>query len=198
MKKLTPKIKSEKNVSFIDKCLNVAKTEADFINLASAEINNLAIDFYDRVGDIFRALNLNISVTREGDVNCRFDATIIDPAFSIPIEIKSPREDIEINIKAVRQAFENKIIMLSREFYNTTTDTTSLAIAFSYPPVRSDVYELIQDIKNAFNINVGIIDIPDLLYVVFQYKVNHRILNLEYFLNFFGKFDREKAFHKNI
>ena len=93
-------------------------------------------------------LGFKTRVTREGDVNLRFDATIIDDYDSIPIEIKSPREDREINIKAIRQALENKIILLSRHFYKTRNETTSLAVAFEYPPTRSDVYELISDIKN--------------------------------------------------
>lgn len=198
MKKLTPKKNTEKEISFIFKYLSIANTMDDFISMASEEINDLAIDFYNRIGEIFNAIGINISVTREGDVNCRFDATIIDTEHSVPVEIKSPREDIEINIKAIRQAFENKIIILSRGFYNTSKDTTSLAVAFSYPPPRSDVYELIEDIRIAFNINVGIIDVSDLLYLVYEYKVNNRAINKKYFFNFFGKFNREKAFNKEI
>lgn len=195
MKKLTLKNKIQKVNSFIFSCIKNAESEEEFISCASAEISDLAIDFYDKIGEIFNALDFNISVTREGDVNCRFDATLIDSQFSIPIEIKSPREYMEINIKAIRQAFENKIVLLSREFYSTTPETTSLAIAFTYPPSRSDVYELIMDIKNAFNINIGIIDVADLLYMVYEYKVNDRDINTDYLFNFFGKFDREKAFH---
>lgn len=195
MKKLTPKNRNQQSSSFINSCINESNSEEEFIVLASSEINDLAIDFYNKIGEIFSALDLYISVTREGDVNCRFDATLIDSEFSIPIEIKSPREDEEINIKAIRQAFENKIVLLSREFYSTTPETTSLAIAFSYPPQRSDVYELITDIKNAFNINIGIINVSDLLFMVYEHKVNGRDIDTEYLFNFFGKFDREKAFH---
>lgn len=194
MKKLTPKSQSIHNRSFLESCLNKATSCVNFIDIASQEINDLAIDFYDRVGEIFNALGLNISVSREGDVNCRFDATIIDSHYSIPIEIKSPREDLEINIKAIRQALENKIVLLSRKFYATTYECTSLAIAYSYPPSRSDVYELITDIKKAFGFNIGIIDIPDLLFAVYEVKVNNKSLNKSYFNSFIGKFDREKAF----
>jgi len=194
MKKLTPKNNIQTSESFIVSCLNKSNSQDEFIALASSEIRDLAIDFYNKIGEIFEYLDLNISVTREGDVNCRFDATLIDPNFSIPIEIKSPREDLEINIKAVRQAFENKIVILSRLFYTTSPEITSLAIAFSYPPSRSDVYELISDIRNAFNINIGIINVSDLLYLIYEYRVNHRTLDVNYLFNFFGKFDREKAF----
>lgn len=197
MKKLTPKNKISHHDSFIEKCLKISNSQEEFIALASDEISDLAIDFYNKIGEIFGGLDLNISVTREGDVNCRFDATIISPINSIPIEIKSPRECLEINIKAIRQAFENKIVILSRGFFPTTAETTSLAIAFAYPPSRSDVYELIKDIKQAFSVNVGIISVADLLYIVYEHKVNNRVLDTEYMFNFSGKFNREKAFHKN-
>lgn len=129
-------------------------------------------------------------------MNNRMDAIIIDDENSIPIEIKSPGESKEINIKSIRQACENKVIILSRKFYQTTNDTTSLAIAFRYPPERSDVYELIDDIKNAYNFNIGIIDIDDLLSLVWDIKEYVGELDFDYFNTFSGKFDYEKAFHK--
>lgn len=193
MKKLTLKSTHNSKLSFVDECLKYSSSEKDFIELASSKIENLAIEFYNKIGEIFDVLGLNVIVSREGDVNCRFDATLIDEMYSIPIEIKSPREDFEINIKAIRQAFENKIILMSRKFYHTTPNTTSLAIAFSYPPLRSDVYELINDIKCAFGFNIGIIDVGDLLRIVYQLKVNNKHLNFDYFSSFIGKFDYEKA-----
>ena len=195
MKKLTLKTTHNSNLPFIDECLQCSSNENDFIQLASAKIENLAIEFYNKIGEIFDAMGLNVIVTREGDVNCRFDATLVDNSYSIPIEIKSPREDFEINIKAIRQAFENKIILLSRNFYNTTPNTTSLAIAFTYPPLRSDVYELIEDIKSAFGFNIGIVNVADLLRIVYQIKANNKQLNFDYFNSFIGKFDYEKAIY---
>lgn len=117
MKKITPKNIVHQSDSFISDCLAKSSSCEEFISVASSEINDLAIDFYNRIGEIFNSLDLNISVTRVGDVNCRFDATLINPNNSIPIEIKSPCEDFEINIKAIRQAFENKIVLLSRKFF---------------------------------------------------------------------------------
>ena len=196
MKKLVPKDSQNDYDSFMTECLRSAECTEDFIRSASMKINNLAIEFYDRIGELFMMLGLHAAVAREGDVNCRFDAIIIDPECSIPIEIKSPREDPEINIKAVRQALENKIVLLSRKFYNTRPECTSLAIALNYPPHRSDVYGLINDIKSAFGFNIGIINVADILYLTYQSKVNGKRIDFRYLFTLFGKFDREKAFHK--
>lgn len=181
---------------FIVRNLRLSKTKSDFIKLSKSELENLTIVFYGHIGLILKHIGfINPSVSREGDVNCRMDAIIIDEENSIPIEIKSPREVREINIKSIRQAFENKVIILSRKFYNATYDTTSLSIGFSYPPERSDIYELILDIKQAFGFNIGIINIDDLLSVVYDVKVNQKQLNFFYFNTFMGKFCYEEAFN---
>lgn len=84
--------------------------------------------FYPLIGNLFNIIGLNCSVTRKGDNNQRFDAMIIDDNNSIPIEIKSPGEELNISTKAVRQALENKIVLLSRKHFNTQFDTISLAV----------------------------------------------------------------------
>ena len=120
-------------------------------------------------------------------MNCRFDATLIDSKHTVPIEIKSPREDKEINIKAIRQAFENKIVLLSRRFYPSSPEASSLALAFNYPASRSDVYELVDDIKTSFGYNIGLIDIHDLVRIVYDVQKNGRILNFDYIHTFHEK-----------
>jgi len=183
------------NNDFIDQYLQKCKSKTSFVEEVKDYLSDLRIEFYDYVGLIFSHIGFpNPHVTREGDVNCRFDATLIDGKFTIPIEIKSPREDREINIKSIRQAFENKIVLLSRKFYPTQQDTTSLALAFEYPPSRSDIYELIDNIKDAFGYNIGIINIDDLLNLVYDIQVNHRVFNFKYFYTLKGQFEYEKAF----
>jgi hypothetical protein len=44
---------------------------------------------------------------------------IVDATDSIPIEIKSPGEEMELSVKALRQAVENKVILLSRNQFPT-------------------------------------------------------------------------------
>lgn len=198
MKKLTLKHTAVKQTKgFIANLLDRCSSQELFINTVKENTVEMAKEFYLHIGEIFSLMGFdNVSVTRDGDVNCRFDATIIDDLNSIPIEIKSPKEDKEINIKAITQACENKIILLSRTFYPTQTETTSLAVAFSYPPSRSGVYELIEDFKSVYDINIGIIDIEDLSRLVYDINRCGYKLNEEYFLYFNGKLNYEKAILK--
>lgn len=195
MKKLSIKnVLQNSSSDFVDNYLEQCRSKREFVSKASDFLSNLTIEFYEYIGIILKHIGIeNPHVTREGDVNCRFDATIIDTNNTIPIEIKSPREVREINIKSIRQAFENKIVLLSRRFYPTTDDTTSLVIAFDYPPTRSDVYELIEDIKKSFNYNIGIINVDDLLMMVYSIEKEGKSLNYKYFNYFQGKIDYEKA-----
>lgn len=119
--------------------------------------------YYPLIGQMFTLLGYQCQVTRDGDTNNRSDAYLIDDSDSIPIEIKSPTEIPYINNKSIRQAVENKIVLLSRKFYPTKKDTTSLAIGYSYPAERSGVIDLIEDVKNTFDINIGIISLEDML-----------------------------------
>lgn len=124
---------------------------------------------YPLIGSILKSIGLATRITRVGDTNERTDGVIIDEKSSIPIEIKSPTETEHINIKSVRQALENKIIMLSRNPYNTQFETTSLSIGYRYPAFRSDVDELIENIYEAYSINIGMIDF-ETLYVMLLNK----------------------------
>lgn len=65
--------------------------------------------FYPLVGDVLRLLGLDCQVSRGGQNYNRADAMIVDRAQSLPIEIKSPGEETEVSVKAIRQALENKI-----------------------------------------------------------------------------------------
>lgn len=195
MKKLCIKNSNDNhNGDFVERYLQQCSTKTQFVREVSDYLSDLKIEFYEYIGVLLKHAGfLKPHVTREGDVNCRFDATIIDSTYTIPIEIKSPREDREINIKAIRQAFENKVVLLSRKFYPSTPETSSLALAFKYPAQRSDVYELVDDIKNSFGYNIGLIDITDLVSIVYDVKRCGRKLNLDYFNTFQGKLEYEKA-----
>ncbi|MBU3613293.1 hypothetical protein ICN46_00085 [Polynucleobacter sp. Latsch14-2] len=119
--------------------------------------------FYPLVANLFSVLGLDCRVSRGGQNYERADAIILDKEKSIPIEIKSPGEETEISVKGVRQALENKIIFLSRKSYPTDRETTSLVVGFNPPNDRSEVHELIDDIWNAFDIRVGVVDFRSLL-----------------------------------
>jgi hypothetical protein len=121
--------------------------------------------FYPLVGKLLTSAGLPTWVPRRGDTNNRIDAIIADECHSIPIEIKSPTETLVINVKAVQQALENKII-LRRRFssdFPSAMETTSLVIGYEYPADRSDVFELIEDIKATYNIRIGLVDLRGLM-----------------------------------
>lgn len=198
MKKLTlTSAKEDSGNDYFGSQFATARSKDEFVSSCSKYLVGLTIEFYDYMGELLRYIGfVNPHVTREGDTNCRMDAIIIDKADSIPIEIKSPREVMEVNIKSIRQAFENKIVLLSRKFYPCRIETTSLVIAFEYPAIRSDVIELIDDIHISFGYNIGIIDVRDLLALAYDIHVKGKVLDRRYFNYFKGQFEYEKAFSK--
>lgn len=119
--------------------------------------------FYPLVANLFCILGFDCHVSRSGQNYERADAIILDSQKSIPIEIKSPGEEPEISVKGVRQALENKVILLSRKSYPTDLETTSLLVGFNPPNARSEVHELVEDIRKTFGIRVGVIDFKSLL-----------------------------------
>lgn len=137
--------------------------------------------FYPLVGDIFNYLGYNCRVSRNGTNYERYDAIIISDK-SIPIEIKSPGEEKNISVKAVRQALENKITLLSRKNYSTDWNTSTLIIGFNLPNDRAEVSTLIKNIKSTYNISIGVIDFKTLLTILLNkifYNKNILITNIE-------------------
>jgi hypothetical protein len=162
----------------------------DFVVKGMVEFSQYTIEFYEVVGDILEEIGFSkVSVTREGDTNNRMDAIIIDDKRSIPIEIKSPKEIEYINVKSIRQALENKIVLLSRKFYVTEKDVTSLAIGYDYPNDRSGVYEAIDDIFETFNIKVGIISFSTLLKMFYKKRIEKVDIDLELIYYLKGRLD---------
>lgn len=116
--------------------------------------------FYPLVADLLTITGFDCHVSRHGVNSSREDALILDNVHCIPVEIKSPGEEIEISVKGVRQALENKIILLAREGgpHATTPLTTSLVVGYNPPNERSEVHELVEDIWATYKVNVGVID----------------------------------------
>lgn len=137
--------------------------------------------FYPLVAHLLCIIGFNCEVSRGGQNYERADAIIKDVKYSIPIEIKSPGEETEISVKAIRQALENKIIFLSRESYKTDYKTTSLAIGYNLPNPRSEVYELIEDVAKAFEFNIGVLSFMDLLVLAVSVIDSGNEINIENF-----------------
>ena len=119
--------------------------------------------FYPFIAMLFRVLGFDASTSRPGDNGARWDAIIVDKTDSIPIEIKSPTEEQHISLKAIRQALENKVILLSRETHPTRAKTTSLAVGYYLPNDRAEVTNLILDFKTTYGFSIGVIDLATLL-----------------------------------
>lgn len=123
-------------------------------------------EFYPAVADLLTIIGYDCLVSRAGQNYSRADAIITIADESIPIEIKSPTEEIEISLKAIRQALENKIIFLSRQFYSTSKASNSLVVGYKIPNQRAEVFELIEDIYTTYGIKIGVLDVSSLLKAV--------------------------------
>ena len=138
-------------------------------------------EFYPLVARLFRSIGYDCEHSRAGVNYQRWDALIKHAEEAIPIEIKSPGEEEFISVKAVRQALENKIILLARKAHPTKPTTTTLVVGYNLPNDRAEVSALISDIYKAYGVTVGVIDTRSLLRMVaariFQNKaVNHQDL----------------------
>ena len=144
--------------------------------------------FYPLTVKVLVALGYDAIVGNQGDTNNRVDAFIRDALDSIPIEIKSPTEVMNINIKSIQQAIENKIILLSRQFYPTNPETTSLVVGYLYPEDRSGVYELIDDVKKTYGFNIGIVTLNDLIISLWENDFETKVFNKSRLTNLKGKY----------
>lgn len=136
-------------------------------------------DFYPMIVNLFRILGYNCILSRPGDNGSRWDAIIIDQERSIPIEIKSPTEQEHISIKAIRQALENKIVLLSRNTYKTKPEVTSLAVGYYMPNERAEVNSLIDDIRFTYGYKIAVIDCYSLIVMATKVVVESKTFDKE-------------------
>jgi hypothetical protein len=142
--------------------------------------------FYPLVATLFRLIGFECRISRRGVNYDRADAMIVDATDSIPIEIKSPGEEMEISVKALRQAVENKVILLSRKQFVTRKETTTLVVGFNAPNSRSEARELIGDIYKAYGFNVGVLDLRALAALAIKAILSQSRLNLDGFIEMKG------------
>ena len=142
--------------------------------------------FYPLVATLFRLVGFECRISRRGVNYDRADAMIADATDSMPIEIKSPGEETELSVKALRQAVENKVILLSRKQFATRRETTTLVVGFNAPNERSEVRELIGDVHRAYGINVGVLDLRALTALALAAILSGSKLNLDGFTEMRG------------
>ena len=119
--------------------------------------------FYPLIRDLFQTLGLRCQTSRFGANYQRWDACLWVDDLAIPIEIKSPTEEEFISTKALRQALENKIVLLARQTHETDVDTTTLIVGYRLPRDRSDLSSLISDVYETYGIRVGVVDLYTLV-----------------------------------
>lgn len=138
----------------------------DYVSTANALVarfeNANKGEFYPIVAELLQVLGYRCEVSRGGVNYQRSDAFITHPTESVPVEIKSPGEERYISVKGVRQALENKVILLSRKSAPTTVATTSLVVGFLPPNDRAEVAGLVSDVYSAFGITIGVVDFRSL------------------------------------
>ena len=100
------------------------ETSIEYIMSQYADVNKDV--FYPVVEKLFKVIGYDCELSRHGVNYKRSDAIIRSPKHSIPIEIKSPGEEKFLSVKAIRQALENKVILLARTAYPTEFKDTSL------------------------------------------------------------------------
>lgn len=135
--------------------------------LISRHQNDNKEDFYPLVASLFTAAGFPCETSRTGVNYQRWDASIELNGLFIPIEIKSPGEEKQLSVKAIRQALENHVILQARLSEKSKKEYTSLAVGFQYPNDRAEVNELVANIRETFDIKIGVIDFASLVQIAF-------------------------------
>jgi hypothetical protein len=121
--------------------------------------------FYPLVANLFRAMGYDAECSRPGVNYQRWDARIQVDRQVIPVEIKSPTEEVFLSTKAVRQALENKIILMARVDQQSSREITSLVVGYRFPNERGEMAALINDVYKAYGLRIGVIDIQTLAFL---------------------------------
>ena len=140
-------------------------------------------DFYPLVADMLGfVFNRDAFAPSAGNNNMRYDVMIPDDTYSIPVEVKSPTEEEMLSVKAIRQALENKVLLMARKPYATTFEVSSFACGFKLPNDRSDVYKLIEEIHETYNINIAILDMTTLIMSAFYCAIHKQYFDVSEFI----------------
>ncbi|WP_147094941.1 hypothetical protein [Roseovarius sp. TE539] len=102
--------------------------------------------FYPLITHLLRLLGFESDYSRAGVNYQRWDACVWLHGFAVPIEIKSPTEELYLSTKAIRQAIENKVILLARGGLKTHRDLSTLIVGYQIPNERGDMSTLIDDV----------------------------------------------------
>ena len=154
------------------------------INTFMSDIANMKqTEFYPLVADLIGYIfNRPAFAPSAGNNNMRYDVMIPDDNYSIPVEVKSPTEEEMLSVKAIRQATENKVLLLARKPYKTSYEVSSFACGYKLPNDRSDVYKLIEEIYDTYKINIVILDMNTLIKASFYCAQNKTYYDVSEFI----------------
>lgn len=160
---------------------NINKATHDFV----VEVSTMKqSDFYPLIADLLGfVFNREAFAPSAGNNNMRYDVMVPDEKYSIPVEVKSPTEEEMLSVKAIRQALENKVLLLARKPYPTIYEVSSIACGYKLPNDRSDVYKLIEEIYQAYNINISILDVETLIKASFYCAQTNSYYDVGSFIN---------------
>lgn len=160
---------------------NVGKAVSTFITEVSVMKQS---DFYPLIADLLGfVFNRDAFAPSAGNNNMRYDVMIPDEKYSIPVEVKSPTEEEMLSVKAIRQALENKVLLLARKPYPTIFEVSSIACGYKLPNDRSDAYKLIEEIYQTYKINISILDVETLIKASFYCAQTNTYYSVDSFIN---------------
>lgn len=138
------------------------KIEVAAAAFAANHAGDTQTSFYPLVTHLFQILGFESDYSRAGVNYQRWDAYVMVDGYALPVEIKSPTEEVMLSTKAVRQALENKVILLSRGGLATRPELASLVVGNRLPNERGEMSNLIDDVFKAFGLRLGVIDLTTL------------------------------------
>lgn len=152
--------------------LSLLKQHGSISSAAAAFADNHVSDtqttFYPLVTHLFQCLGYKSDYSRAGVNYQRWDACVWVGNDALPVEIKSPTEELFLSTKAVRQALENKVILLARGGLATKRDLTSLVVGNRLPNERGDMSNLIDDVFAAYGFRLGVLDLTTLAHLALR------------------------------
>lgn len=137
-------------------------------NFAENHAKDTQTAFYPLVTHLFQILGFESDYSRAGVNYQRWDAYVKVDGYALPVEIKSPTEEVMLSTKAVRQALENKVILLSRGGLETHPELASLVVGNRLPNERGEMSNLIDDVFKAFGLRLGVIDLTTLAHLTLR------------------------------
>ena len=135
---------------------------------AHSRRENTKTQFYPLVTHLLQLIEFPSHCSRNGVNYQRWDAYVWLHSLAMPIEIKSPPEELFLSTKAIRQAIENKVILLARGGMETQRELSTLIVGYQIPNERAEMSMLIDDVYAAFGFRIGVLDLHTLAYVAIK------------------------------